>query len=382
MNSNPNDNYIYNTNVGPERTESSYRQEHARVTSELERIRPMFNHGAGFNNRVFNKVFEHMKEKGPEEESIREPEAVQARMQTYGTAEDGGQQMLKEDREIRGMTQLERAYRSHTNPDAYTESVIERCRSKPDMKERPLTSQEAQQKIDMYRQISASTHQPDARPQIQMQPIKTQTQQFIPPPQPPPQQTQFMPPPQQTQFMPQPQFMPPPQQTQFMPPQTQFMPPPQQTQFQLQTQFMPPPQQTQFMPQLQPQFMQTQQPQFHPQLQPHFQNQTQYRAPVRSQFQSDFYVPPPQMPEIQTQQVKSQMRAPPPEPVPVQQRHRRTNTMTANQFSPDDYRFYTQQGAAADNAPTPVNIEQDLTDLKSMVKKQELLIKLLLQQRK
>ena len=327
MNSNPNDNYIYNTNVGPERTESSYRQEHARVTSELERIRPMFNHGAGFNNRVFNKVFEHMKEKGPEEESIREPEAVQARMQTYGTAEDGGQQMLKEDREIRGMTQLERAYRSHTNPDAYTESVIERCRSKPDMKERPLTSQEAQQKIDMYRQISASTHQPDARPQIQMQPIKTQTQQFIPPPQPPPQQTQFM-------------------------------------------------------PQLQPQFMQTQQPQFHPQLQPHFQNQTQYRAPVRSQFQSDFYVPPPQMPEIQTQQVKSQMRAPPPEPVPVQQRHRRTNTMTANQFSPDDYRFYTQQGAAADNAPTPVNIEQDLTDLKSMVKKQELLIKLLLQQRK
>jgi hypothetical protein len=369
--------YIYDTGNG-ERDESRYRQEHARVTAEFERIKPMFNGAAGFNNRIFNKVFEHMKSKGPEDEAITEPEALPSSVYTYGTAEDGGQQMLKEDREIRGMTQLERAYRAHTNPDAYTESVIERCKSKPDVKERPLTSQEAQKKIDAYRQL----YKQEERPLIQIQPIKPPPPPVQPPPQ---QQAQFMPPPQPTQFMappPQiqqhPQFMapPPPQHPQFMapPPQQhpQFMaPPPQQH-----PQFMAPP------PQQHPQFMapmQQQHPQFMAPMQQQIQRPPQYMPPSQQyyqqasapQFQSDFYVPPPQ-PQI-VMEPAARPRAPVAQRPPQHRQHRRENSLVT--FTPDDYRFYTQP-------PPEEQDEEPEVDLKSIVKKQDMLIKLLLQQRK
>ncbi len=356
---NPNNTFMYDISDNVfDRDESSYRREHAQITSEFERIRPMFAQTAGFNNKLFNKVFDHIKaSKGPAEESIDEPESMyDTRMPTYGTAEDGGQNMLKEDREIRGMTQLERAYRSHTNPDEYNESTIERCKAKPDFKERPLTSQEAKQKIDAYRQIVPNPQMtPDSRPQIQIQPVyPTPAAQAQPP--------QFH---QQAQPM-QPQFHP-----QAQPMQPQFHPQTQPMQT-FHPQMQQQPMQPQFHPQAQPQFRpQTfnpqAQPQFHPQAQPQFRPQAHPQAPINTrqpiEYQTDFQVRPP------SYEVPVQLA-----PVVARQSQRRS-AANRTAHGPDDYRFYTD---IPDEREDPVSVEQDLTELKKMVKKQELLIKLLL----
>jgi hypothetical protein len=332
-----------------DRNESNYRREHAQVTSEFERIRPMFAQTAGFNNKLFNKVFDHIKSsKGPAEESIPEPESMyNTRMPTYGTAEDGGQNMLKEDSEIRGMTQLERAYRSHTNPDSYNESTIERCRSKPDFKERPLSSQEAKQKIDAYRQIVPNT--PDSRPQIQIQPI-------------------YPSPAQQTQASP----VHAPQHFQASPVHTP----------QFNSHLFQAHAQHQFQAHAQHQF----QAHAHaPQFQAHA-HAPQFQAPGAQVNSQSFQAPPSQYQPPIEYQTDFRVREPPqrlltPQIVPREhplrslpvQNHRRTNTVTSH--GPDDYRFYAQ-GKTEERVDN--SVEQDLTDLKKMVKKQELLIKLLL----
>jgi hypothetical protein len=363
---NPNNTFMYDISGNTfDRDESSYRREHAQVTSEFERIRPMFAHTAGFNNKLFNKVFDHIKSsKGPSEESIPEPESMfNTRMPTYGTAEDGGQNMLKEDREIRGMTQLERAYRSHTNPDTYNESTIERCRSKPDFKERPLSSQEAKQKIDAYRQIVPNTQ--DSRPQIQMQPIYPSPQIQAAAPQ------HFQAPP--------PQFNSP--SFQAAPPQFNShsfqAPPPQFNSHSFQA---APPQFNSHSFQAAPPQFQAAPPQFQAAPGQQFQSPApgqQFQSPAPGQrFQSQ-YQPIEYQTDFRVREPPQRTLPPPPvhreEPrrtVPPVQNHRRTNTIT---HGPDDYRFYAQDKSSEERS-----VEQDLTDLKKMVKKQELIIKLLL----
>ena len=350
---NPNNTFMYDISCNVfDRDESTYRREHAQVTSEFERIRPMFAQTAGFNNKLFNKVFDHIKSsKGPAEESIHEPESMHnQRMPTYGTAEDGGQNMLKEDREIRGMTQLERAYRSHTNPDAYNESTIERCRAKPDFKERPLSSQEAKQKIDAYRQIVPNP--PDSRPQ---QPIY-----------PSPQFKAATPPTPTSQFQTSSQ--------QFQAPGSHFQAPG--SHFQAPGSHFQTPGPSQFNSHS---FQAAPGPQF--------------QTPGPSQFNSHTFQAPPtqhlQYQPLVEYQTDFRVREPPQQPLPPPivpreqprrslpvQNHRRTNTVTSH--GPDDYRFYTQDKSKSSEERVDTTVEQDLTDLKKMVKKQELLIKLLL----
>ena len=123
-----------------------YRQEHASVTSQAERIRPMFTNGA-FNRNTFNQVFEHFKK--PESGSVPVPVAMlSSKMPTYGYAMDGGQTMLKSDSEINGSTQYTNAYNSHANPDDYSESLLEKCKSKSRKdKENPLNQAEIQNRL-------------------------------------------------------------------------------------------------------------------------------------------------------------------------------------------------------------------------------------------
>jgi hypothetical protein len=70
---------------------------------------------------------------------------------------DGGQTMLKSDREINGTTQLSLAYNSHTNPDAYSESLIERCKSRSyTHKEQAMSPSEIQKRISQHRSVLSS----------------------------------------------------------------------------------------------------------------------------------------------------------------------------------------------------------------------------------
>jgi hypothetical protein len=98
-----------------------------------------------------------------------------------------------------------------------------------------------------------------------------------------------------------------------------------------------------------------------------FQAPGQYQPPI--EYQTDFRVREPPQRQLTPQIIP---REQPRRSLPVQN-HRRTNTVTSH--GPDDYRFYAQ---AKTEELVDNSVEQDLTDLKKMVKKQELLIKLLL----
>ncbi len=100
--------------------------------------------------------------------------------------------------------------------------------------------------------------------------------------------------------------------------------------------------------------------------------QSQYQPPI--EYQTDFRVREPPTRQLPPQTVPREVHRP---TAPVQN-HRRTNTMTSH--GPDDYRFYAQDKSSSSSSEERVDnsVGQDLTDLKKMVKKQELLIKLLL----
>ena len=123
-----------------------YRQEHASVTSEAERIRPMFADG-GFNRNTFNQVFEHFRKPDTVDVNSTPAAMLSSRMPAYAYAMDGGQTMLRSDREFNGSTQFEHAYNTHLNPNDYTESLMEKCKQKNNAKEKALSHAEIQSRL-------------------------------------------------------------------------------------------------------------------------------------------------------------------------------------------------------------------------------------------
>jgi hypothetical protein len=138
-----------------DRDESTFRREYSQITSEAERITPMFRNGE-FNNRTFNNVFEHhMKQgSGPAGQRMKEPSAqMSSRMPLYGSAHDGGQTIPQEDHA--SPNELDLVYQSHRNPANYSDSLLQQCRAKKAPENRPVSKEEVKQRMANYHAAAA-----------------------------------------------------------------------------------------------------------------------------------------------------------------------------------------------------------------------------------
>ncbi len=338
----------------------AYRRERSRVTNEVEQIRPMFSNG-GFNNQTFNKVFEHFKK--PDTATSSPVAMLSTKMPAYGYALDGGQTMLKSDREYisNGASQLAQAYNSHTNPDEYTDSLLQKCKSKQRVsKEKALMQSEIQARLNKYR--GAVTDAPKRGKPDFTAPVDT-TNSMIQEEEAPaepvilddniqlPQRAQFQV--QQPQVQPQPHFQP---FQQFQQPQVQQFQQPQVQQFQQ-------PQVQQFQqPQVQP-FQQFQQPQVQP-----FQ---QFQQPQVQQFQQ----PPQFQQQSQVQQQQYLQQLPGQQMRPVQQ------AQLPKQRRPQPPIYNRSALQKPPSVTSTHNSGSEISELKKLIKKQEEQIALLMKER-
>ena len=340
-----------------DRDPAKYHQERARVTSESERIRPMFSNGE-FNSHTFNKVFEHHKKSDTVTANGVPTAMLSTKMPAYGYAMDGGQTMLRSDRErLNGASQLDQAYNSHVNPDDYSESLIEKCKSRSyTAKEKAMSQSEIQGRLSQRGvnfNIPAGAKPDFSRPVENNSMIHEEEA-----PAPPLILTGDMPPPRSMLKIP--------AQSQFQPQQQQPFQPQQQQPFQ--------PQQQQFQPQQQQPF-----PQFKTQTQTQTQPQSdlfQFGAQPQQQFLQgtgqalpQFFQQPPLQANVVHTVPLSQL---PPPPQPKQHKHKRPPIYNRSSLSGK------HESSSNTNSHSSGGVESELSELKKLVRKQEEQISLLL----
>lgn len=135
-----------------ERNKAIYEQEHSKVTSQAENIKPMFG-GSGFNNNTFNKVFEHMQKKYKkntgELEEYTEPKPLAAGGIIECTDVNNPQQSANII--STGAADYNNAYNMSSNPEQYDKNFMEKIKNAPNIKsESTISSADVSKRLNEY----------------------------------------------------------------------------------------------------------------------------------------------------------------------------------------------------------------------------------------
>ncbi len=165
--------YVYNIDDSQykERTKNSYEREHSKITEEAESVAKMFD-SRGFDKNIFNRMFEHKKQKHKENsqeiEEVTEPEPLSAGDSVGGNKNGALTEVTYSDVELKntenltslGYAEFDIYSKCHSNPSNFDREMMSEMSNKDDItKQSALSQRDAIDRINKYKQYKVENKQ-------------------------------------------------------------------------------------------------------------------------------------------------------------------------------------------------------------------------------